>query len=158
MDIVLAISPQYSTKEAYDRRWLQFVSGTNFQYEINKNSINPSCDYFFLYDDLDRDKRHIESLASIIDPSKMHATVVSGSGHPTTHHLDAIGVLKDVALSVLEKSTLDGIGLNKPLPLRPDPKFSKSAIKNKANPNDPYPCNRIDPSVGKIRKYKKCCQ
>lgn len=157
MGTVLAISPQYSTKEYYDKRWLQFVSGVNFQYEINPYCINPSCDYFFLYDDLDRDKYHIESLSKIIEPTKFHATIVSGSGHPTTHHLDAIGVLKDVAVSVLDCQSLDGIDLNKPLPLKRDPRFSKETYSSKVGPNDLCPCGRIDPQTNKQKKYKKCC-
>jgi len=37
--------------------------------------------------------------------------------------------------------------------IKPTPIF----IKNKLGPNDPCFCGKIDPSNGKIRKFKKCC-
>jgi len=156
-DIVLAISPQYSTKESYDGRWLQFTRSVNWKYEITPETINPNCKYFLIYDDLDRDAFHINSLSKLINPSNLSTKIISGSGHPTTHHMEAIGVLKGVAVSVLENFNVDGIDLNKPLPLKPDPKFSKASFKSNLGPNDLCPCGRIDPQTNKQKKYKKCC-
>jgi hypothetical protein len=128
-----------------------------WKYEITPETINPNCKYFFIYDDLDRDTFHINSLSKLIHPSNLITKIISGSGHPTTHHMEAIGILKDVAVSVLENFNVDGIDLNRPLPLKPDPKFSKANFKSNLGPNDLCPCGRIDPQTNKQKKYKKCC-
>lgn len=37
------------------------------------------------------------------------------------------------------------------------PKKVPIVISNKAGPNDPCPCGKVNPVTGKINKFKKCC-
>jgi tetratricopeptide (TPR) repeat protein len=123
-DIVLALSPQYSILEEFDKRWESYSKKVDWRYAISSDDISENCKYVVVYDTHDLDKEHADRLKSLAKNDNFHGVELPFSGHPVSHFLQESGILKDVALSVFRGQFFEEKNL------RANKRKSKSYLKN----------------------------
>lgn len=106
-DTVLALSPQFEIDQPYDRRWKKFARRITFQYRIDRQSVSPHCRYFVAYDPKNVDREHIDRLAELIDQHQLVRIPIPHSGHPSTYFFAEIGLIQDLALSILRDGAVN---------------------------------------------------
>lgn len=112
LDVVLAISPQFEIDKPYDQRWHAAARLIDFRYRIDANAIADNCKYFVAYDPVTDDLRHVEKLRELIGPENLVEIPTPFSGHPAGHYLAETGLIKDLALSVLQDGTVEHIAVS----------------------------------------------
>lgn len=101
LDRVLALSPQFTIREAFDTRWAPHARRIDWRYAITQETVASGCEFYVVYDQHDADRLHVDRLAQVIAPERMHRVVLSYCGHPAAHYLAELGLIKDLLLSVL---------------------------------------------------------
>lgn len=123
-NIVLALSPQFSITENFDKRWESHAKKVDWKYNIGSEDLDPTCKYFIFYDPYDLDKEHADRVLALSKIGNITNVSIPFSGHPVSHYLQETGVLKEVALTVFRGDTLQNINLRK------NKARSKSYLKN----------------------------
>lgn len=100
LDRVLAYSPQFTPSDKFDQRFSKQARRVAWKFPMSREAISERCSYFFVYDPADIDLLHIRKYREIIDPRRMFELKLPHAGHPTTHCLHEIGLLKAVTLGV----------------------------------------------------------
>ena len=106
MDVVLALSPQFEIDKPYDKRWQVAAERIDFKYRIDASTIEGHCKYFVVFDPVTEDLRHVEKLRELIEPDRLIEIPTPYSGHPVGHYLTETGLLQDLAISVLQHSSV----------------------------------------------------
>jgi len=124
LDAVIAFSPQYCINEKFDTRWASFGKNITFKYLISKDSIAPQCDYFIFYDNKDTDNLHVLKLIECLPQNKTTLIELPYTGHPCTHFLNDVGLLKELVLRISAGKSTHAIDL------MCDRRKSKSYLQN----------------------------
>ncbi|HEN8799555.1 TPA: hypothetical protein U8251_002130 [Pseudomonas putida] len=123
-NIVLALSPQFSIIESFDKRWESHAKKVEWKYNISSNDLESSCKYYVFYDPHDLDKEHADRVLALSAEANVTNVAIPFAGHPVSHYLQETGVLKEVALSIFRGDTPHDINLRK------NKARSKSYLKN----------------------------
>lgn len=125
-DIVLALSPQYSILEDFDKRWESYSKKIDWKYKITSDDLNETCKYVVVYDAHDLDGEHADRLKGVVGNDNFIGVELPFAGHPVSHFLQESKILKEMALSIFRGQRFDE---NR---LRANKKESKSYLKNLA--------------------------
>jgi tetratricopeptide (TPR) repeat protein len=123
-DVVLALSPQYSILEDFDKRWESYSKKIDWKYNITPDDLSEDCKYVVAYDGYDQDKEHADRLKGLVGDGNFVGVELPFAGHPVSHFLQESGILKDLALSVFRGQRFEEMRL------RANKKESKSYLKN----------------------------
>jgi tetratricopeptide (TPR) repeat protein len=61
------------------------------------------------YDDKDLDALHISRFLKIAPSNNIHLVALPFAGHPSSHYLNELGVIKDLPVKVGSENTLEGL-------------------------------------------------
>jgi len=106
-DIVVAISPQHSIDEEFDSRWRNYADRINFKYRISRDSVKQNCNFFIIYDDKDLDELHVRRLLDVLPISYTQLIKLPFTGHPSSHYLSEVGLIKNLVIQIANKGSLD---------------------------------------------------
>lgn len=123
-DVVLALSPQYSIVESFDKRWESHARKILWRHKVSREAIRQSCQYVIIYDEHDLDKGHAERFSSLIPEANYVGIGLPFGGHPISNYLLEVGVIKNVALRVFLGDRVDCRNLME------NRRASKSFLKN----------------------------
>ena len=88
---VIAVSPQFTIKEAYDTRWAAKAKGLEWKRSINTVAVG-NADVHVVYDDRNPlETAHITRLRAIMPTSRLHEVPLPFSGHPSLTYLRQVG-------------------------------------------------------------------
>ncbi|QGM44477.1 hypothetical protein [Methylocystis heyeri] len=107
-DVVLAFSPQYAITDHFDIRFADYGDKIEWRYIIDDDAFYEKSNYYFVYDNFDDDKKHIEELRKVIPPDRLTEIRTPFSGHSTTVFLLETGLLKKLTLGVLRDERAPG--------------------------------------------------
>lgn len=102
IDKALAISPQITIRDDFDRRWAKRARSIRWVYEIDGASVARDCQFFVLYDPDNIDQQHIDRLSTLLK-DKLRPLRIRFAGHNVALMLRQAEELKDVVLDVLTK-------------------------------------------------------
>lgn len=99
---IIAVCPQYTIKEAFDKRWSrQAAAISEWPFEIQEGSCK-GCRITFLYDNFLRsDRSQVEKIIKAVGSSDIHEITVPFSGHPAGHFLSETGQMAEIVRSIL---------------------------------------------------------
>lgn len=123
-DVVLALSPQFTILESFDKRWESHAKKVDWKYSIGPDDIDGACKYFVFYDPHDLDREHADRVRKLSTAGNVLNVAIPFAGHPVSHYLQEVGILKEVALTVFRGGDLGCINLRK------NRGRSKSYLKN----------------------------
>lgn len=112
LDRVLALSPIFDIKQAWDTRWKADVAQMSpdigmiampgaDQADVTKHQLSDLTEYMMIFDPLDTDGLHIARFKRLIAPDKLTLMGLPYAGHPSGHYLLQLDLLADVTLSAL---------------------------------------------------------
>jgi tetratricopeptide (TPR) repeat protein len=107
----VSFSPQYSIEENFDDRWKSYAKKIDFKYRITEDTINHNCNFFVFYDGKDKDGLHANKLINILPKDKTKFINLPYTGHPTTHYLSEVGIIKELLIKIAQDNNVDGIDL-----------------------------------------------
>ena len=113
LDVVLALSPQFSIDQPYDQRWALAAKNIVFQHRINQAAIHNRCKYFVAHDPRNLDTVHIEKLRALIAPTLFVDINIPFAGHPVSYYLAETGLIQDLALSAFRLSNIGSVNIRK---------------------------------------------
>jgi tetratricopeptide (TPR) repeat protein len=93
-DQVIVFSPQYCIDEPFDLRWSEMAKNIEFRYRITLESIKRDADYWIYFDNKHIDNLHVQRLLNLIPNLK--TIKLPYTGHPSTHYLAEVGLLKEI--------------------------------------------------------------
>lgn len=108
-DAVLAYSPQFKIDQPFDTRWQSFANKISWIYEINRESINQSCQFFLVYDNKDLDGQHIEKMRSFFPADMLTEIELPYVGHPAIDYCADLDIVKSVSLDVLQNGDISAL-------------------------------------------------
>jgi tetratricopeptide (TPR) repeat protein len=112
VNAVLALSPQYAVDEAFDERWASAAREFEIVRRIDADALSSTCEYFVVFDPATPDSLHIEKLRALLTAERLIELETPFSGHPSAYFLAEIGVLQDMAISILREGIADHLDLN----------------------------------------------
>jgi hypothetical protein len=121
---VIAFSPQYCIDEDFDKRWANSARDIIFNYRITEETISKDCIFFIIYDNKDLDQLHVERISQIIPKSNLNLIKIPFVGHPVTHYLYEVGLIKKVVIQLAKKNSINEINFVR------DKKKSKHYLSN----------------------------
>lgn len=101
---VIAISPQYSIRDEFDKRWSrQAAVISDWAFEIHDGACK-NCHVTLLYDDFHRpDTLQVEKIIQKLNAPKLHQLRVPFSGHPAGHLLSDTKQLSSIIRAILNR-------------------------------------------------------
>ena len=106
---VIVFSPQHSIDQSFDRRWEAYAKKINFIYTIACDTVNQNCKFFIFYDDKGPDELQVSKILDVIPSANTCLIRLPYAGHPTTHYLAQVGILKELAIKVANENSIDNI-------------------------------------------------
>ncbi|WP_321446881.1 tetratricopeptide repeat protein [uncultured Cohaesibacter sp.] len=95
---VLALSPQYTISEHFDRRWKYCDNKIVWKYTMD-SSCQFDGEIHVFYDPYDLDARHFQLIYNNFKNSKVYGHKVNFGSHPTTYYFNDAGKLKELLVS-----------------------------------------------------------
>jgi len=111
-DLIIALGPQYSIDEDFDKRWFNLSKEINFVYRINKDTVKNDCEYFIVYDNKSDDEAQIKKLLEVLPQNKCFIKRLPYTGHSTAHFLDEIGVIKTFLIKIALHNSFEEINFS----------------------------------------------
>lgn len=108
LDRVLALSPQFALSQPWDTRWHDEMALVEIRHRLTPDAVAPGCAYFICFDPIDRDRFHVRRYAEILPVDRLTLYPVPYAGHPAAEMLNEGGVLKAVALGILDEGRPPG--------------------------------------------------
>lgn len=98
---VIAMSPQFTIKEAYDTRWAANAKGLKWNRPIDTAAVG-NADVHVVYDDRSPlEMSHITRLQAIVPSGRLHEIRLPFSGHPSLAYLRQVGSVSSFVRQLL---------------------------------------------------------
>ena len=123
-DVVVALSPQYTILEEFDKRWESHSKKIDWKYDITSENLSDDCKYVVFYDTYDLDKEHADRLKVLFGSDNFTGVAIPFGGHPVSNYLHESGILKELVLRIFRRQDFGEISL------RRNKSRSKSYLKN----------------------------
>lgn len=117
LDVVLAMSPQYTIQDDFDKRWRLYSDRIQWRYAMADTARTYKGEIFVTYDPHHIDAEHFSLIEDNFNLAKVTGIPVKFAAHPTTSYFHESQVLKSVVIDILLKGEI--------------PEFSKNNKKNK---------------------------
>lgn len=104
LDRAVCFSPQFAIDQSFDTRWQPFASLVEWRYKIELDQINPKARITVLFDPYNPDIEHVRRISEVCENVALIA--LPYAGHPVTHFLNEMGLLKVLAQTVLDDGDL----------------------------------------------------
>jgi hypothetical protein len=121
LDRVLALSPVHGIHYPWDTRWAQDLTADSCLEPITKADIGPKTRFFNVYDPKSLDARHAELYRRIIAPDALHEIHTPYSGHPSSYFLRDVGILSELATTIIKTGSFPCTKIKRPHSERPAP-------------------------------------
>jgi len=103
IDVVLAMSPQYTIQDDFDKRWRLYSDRIDWRYKIADTASVYQGEIYVTYDPYNLDARHFSLIKSHFGSAKITGVTVKFGSHPTTAYFRDAGNLKRVLTDILLK-------------------------------------------------------
>lgn len=106
-DRAVCFSPQFAINQSFDTRWESYAAPIEWRYTIGPGQVNPDMRITLLFDPHNPDSEHVKRICDL--GTAVTLVPLRYAGHPVTHFLSEMGLLKMIAQSILDEGDLDDV-------------------------------------------------